>query len=281
MFQKRVTLSCDTGPEPYLLFANRADIRRVGPAEYSTVVTGQQNVIALDVHLGKGLVFWSDITADRVRSAPLHPTGDPQVEDSCLIQLNGSELVPSEFDCFPITVSCRLSLDKLAKPLGGFTTVEVRDLASSGLVSPGGLAVDWSGDLIFWTDSGMARLEVSRLDGSARRVLVWRDVEKPRAVAVHPGLAALYWTDWGTRPRIERAAMDASRRAVLVDSGLFWPNGLTVDYPARRLYWADAKHHVIESVGLDGRHRRRVLDHGECSSYMSDSISLSYGFHNR
>ncbi|UYV76347.1 LRP8, partial [Cordylochernes scorpioides] len=213
---ERVTLSCDTGPEPYLLFANRADIRRVGPAEYSTVVTGQQNVIALDVHLGKGLVFWSDITADRVRSAPLHPTGDPQ---------------------------------------------EVRDLASSGLVSPGGLAVDWSGDLIFWTDSGMARLEVSRLDGSARRVLVWRDVEKPRAVAVHPGLAALYWTDWGTRPRIERAAMDASRRAVLVDSGLFWPNGLTVDYPARRLYWADAKHHVIESVGLDGRHRRRVLDH--------------------
>ena len=51
----------------------------------------------------------------------------------------------------------------------------------------GGIAVDWVHDMVFWTDSGTSRIEVCHLDGRMRRVVVWKHVDKPRAIAVHPG----------------------------------------------------------------------------------------------
>jgi len=47
--------------------------------------------------------------------------------------------------------------------------------------------VDWVHDKVFWTDSGTSRIEVCHLDGRMRRVVVWKHVDKPRAIAVHPG----------------------------------------------------------------------------------------------
>ena len=52
---------------------------------------------------------------------------------------------------------------------------------------PGGIAVDWTTDKLFWTDSGTSRIEVANLDGSMRKVLIWDDLEKPRAIVTHPG----------------------------------------------------------------------------------------------
>lgn len=78
-------------------------------------------------------------------------------------------------------------------------------------------------------------------------------------------LRLIFWTDWGTTPKIERAGMDGGLRMVLANSSLFWPNGLTVDYAAERLYWADAKYHVIECANLDGSHRRTVISEGMTS----------------
>lgn len=56
-----------------------------------------------------------------------------------------------------------------------------------GLESPGGLSVDWVHELVFWTDSGTRRVEVSTYDGKLRSVLVANDLDKPRAIVVHPG----------------------------------------------------------------------------------------------
>ncbi|XP_014677385.1 PREDICTED: low-density lipoprotein receptor-related protein 4-like [Priapulus caudatus] len=138
----------------------------------------------------------------------------------------------------------------------------IGDVVTSGLDSPGGLAVDWIGDKLFWADSGTSRIEVANLDGSSRKALIWKNLEKPRAIVVHPGEGTLYWTDWGSTPKIERAAMDGSERIVIADKSLFWPNGLTIDYAAGKLYWADAKHHVIECSNLDGSKRKSVISQG-------------------
>lgn len=78
-----------------------------------------------------------------------------------------------------------------------------------------------------------------------------------------PNHSTLYWTDWGSRPRIEKAMLDGSERKAIIDTSLFWPNGLTIDYPAQKLYWADAKHHVIETSALDGSGRLRVIEKGK------------------
>uniref|UniRef100_A0AAY5EVI9 Low-density lipoprotein receptor-related protein 4 n=1 Tax=Electrophorus electricus TaxID=8005 RepID=A0AAY5EVI9_ELEEL len=203
------------GPEPVLLFANRIDIRQVLPhrSEYTLLLNNLENAIALDFHHNKELVFWSDVTLDRIMKA----------------NLNGSN---------------------------------VEEVVSTGLESPGGLAIDWIHDKLYWTDSGTSRIEVANLDGTHRKVLIWQSMEKPRAIALHPIEGKIYWTDWGNTPRIEYANMDGSGRRIIADTNLFWPNGLTIDYAGHRMYWVDAKHHVIERADLDGKNRKAVISQG-------------------
>lgn len=61
-----------------------------------------------------------------------------------------------------------------------------KSIISTGLISPDGLAVDWIGKKLYWTDSETNRIEVSNLDGSNRKVLFWNDLDQPRSLAVVP-----------------------------------------------------------------------------------------------
>ena len=55
-----------------------------------------------------------------------------------------------------------------------------------GVMYPEGMAVDWVAHNIYWADSGSDRIEVARLDGSSRRVLVWKNLSDPRGLALDP-----------------------------------------------------------------------------------------------
>ncbi len=54
-----------------------------------------------------------------------------------------------------------------------------------GLSFPEGMAVDWVAHNLYWVDTGTGRIEMSRMDGSSRKVLIWDDVQ-PRAITVDP-----------------------------------------------------------------------------------------------
>uniref|UniRef100_A0A7M4ERZ6 LDL receptor related protein 5 n=1 Tax=Crocodylus porosus TaxID=8502 RepID=A0A7M4ERZ6_CROPO len=131
----------------------------------------------------------------------------------------------------------------------------VQNVIISGLVSPDGLACDWIGRKLYWTDSETNRIEVANLNGTSRKVLFWQDLDQPRAIALDPAHGYMYWTDWGETPRIERAGMDSSTRKIIVDSDIYWPNGLTIDLEEQKLYWADAKLSFIHRANLDGSFR--------------------------
>lgn len=62
----------------------------------------------------------------------------------------------------------------------------VQNVVISGLLSPDGLACDWLGEKLYWTDSETNRIEVSNLDGSLRKVLFWQELDQPRAIALDP-----------------------------------------------------------------------------------------------
>ena len=70
----------------------------------------------------------------------------------------------------------------------------------------------------------------------------------------------MYWSDWGSHPKLERAWLDGTHREVLVNTSIQWPNGLALDYTERKLYWADAKLDKIEVCNLNGSDRRVVLN---------------------
>ena len=69
----------------------------------------------------------------------------------------------------------------------------------------------------------------------------------------------MYWTDWGSNPRIEQAEMDGSARQTIVTGNLVWPNGLTIDQLTSRLFWVDAKLAKIEVSDLNGGNRQLIM----------------------
>jgi len=52
--------------------------------------------------------------------------------------------------------------------------------------SPDGLAVDWVGRNLYWTDKGTDRIEMSRLNGSLRHTLISEGLQEPRAIVLDP-----------------------------------------------------------------------------------------------
>nr|CAD7429648.1 unnamed protein product [Timema monikensis] len=132
-------------------------------------------------------------------------------------------------------------------------------LISTNLTTPDGLAVDWIADNIYWTDAARKLLEVARLDGSCRKVVIKDGLDEPRALAIFPRKGYLYWTDWGDNPKIERSLLDGSARRTVVGTDLGFPNGLALDYGARRLYWADALRDRIETSDLHGKNRVHLV----------------------
>lgn len=56
----------------------------------------------------------------------------------------------------------------------------------SGVTVTESLAVDWVGRNLYWTDYVLETIEVSRLDGAHRTVLVSENVTNPRALVLDP-----------------------------------------------------------------------------------------------
>ena len=82
----------------------------------------------------------------------------------------------------------------------------------------------------------------------------------------------MFWSDWGSVPKIERAGMDGSSREIILQDSVRWPNGLTVDLVLEKLYWVDAKLNTIGSSNLDGSGSRTIL---HSSHFLMHPFSIS------
>lgn len=154
-------------------------------------------------------------------------------------------------------------------------------ILTAGLAAPEDIAVDWVTGNLYLTDRTYQHIAVCSNDGLHCASLVNGIIEKPRSIVLVPQRGEMYWSDWmERRPMIGRAGMDGRDVVPFVTENLGWPSGVTVDVPNDRLYWVDSKLLQIESIGMDGRGRRVVLDrvlkhpHGiavfENSIYWSD-----------
>ena len=78
----------------------------------------------------------------------------------------------------------------------------IETIIEFGITGPEGMAVDWVAHNIYWADSKTNRIEVARLDGSSRRVLVWEGLSHPKAIALDPpnGYDFLFMSDLTLSP---------------------------------------------------------------------------------
>ena len=139
-----------TATSPRILYANQRDIRIVRPNQKNQsetiVAVGLLDATAVDFRYEDGYIFWTEISVMKIRR----------------IRMTGS-------------------LDSR----------KVEDVISVDLKNPEGLAVDWVGKKLYWTDlrdpdGETNRIEVANFDGSYRKVLFWKDLGLPRAIAVDP-----------------------------------------------------------------------------------------------
>ncbi|XP_072036251.1 uncharacterized protein [Amphiura filiformis] len=119
---------------------------------------------------------------------------------------------------------------------------------------PEGIALDIVNGRLFFTNRSNRTIE--ELTGlSESRVIIDENLDKPRAIVADTTSSRLFWTDWGTNPKIERANMDGSGRRTLINSDIIHPNGLAIDFQANLLYWCDAVLDRIEESDLNGQSR--------------------------
>ncbi|KAK8402469.1 hypothetical protein O3P69_000706 [Scylla paramamosain] len=126
-----------------------------------------------------------------------------------------------------------------------------------------GLSIDWVGRKIYWLDRHSKHLDVAELNGTNRKTLKSSGINDPRAVAVHPGIGYVYFTDWHLQTYIGRIGMDGSNfsRILNFDDKIIWPNALTFDFFTDRIYWADAHLDYIAYADLNGNNKHEII-HG-------------------
>ncbi|XP_053722161.1 low-density lipoprotein receptor-related protein 2 [Synchiropus splendidus] len=138
------------------------------------------------------------------------------------------------------------------------------------LGSPSGLAFDWIGRVMFYTNPTNKAIEVIRVDGDEhyRKTLIVstgkpEGVGEPVGIVVDPARGKLFWTDKGSDngvpPKVASADMDGSNLKNLYTGNLANIGYLAADMSATKLYWTVASTGMIESGTMDGYSRVTVV----------------------
>jgi low-density lipoprotein receptor-related protein 4 len=142
---------------------------------------------------------------------------------------------------------------------------DVKTIVSNGLSTPNGIAIDWMADNIYWSDSEYKIIEVARLDGTSRKIILRERLDDVRSIILYQNL--LFFSDWSdpshSAARIERTLLDGSDRKAIINSDLGFPVGLAIDFETKKLFWADALNDRVDTCDFDGKRRSRILNHAE------------------
>lgn len=135
---------------------------------------------------------------------------------------------------------------------------------SDNIIRAEAIAIDWQGGNLYWTDSGLAEINVASLaNGNHRLTLIKENVAFPRSLVLYHRGRYLFWSDWGKEnnstagtARIERAQMDGVGRMVVVEKDVKFPVALTIDSNHDQLYWCDSANRFrLERINFDGTNR--------------------------
>lgn len=127
-----------------------------------------------------------------------------------------------------------------------------------------GLAYDWISRNLYWTDSGLKSIMVSRYNGENVIHLLRMTNSTLKAIAVHPIRRFLFWTDIGRSTAcIQRVNLDGKtgHRFIVMHPDVLKPVSLAIDFQTNRLIWLDQMRESIFTSTLNGRDRKLLHQH--------------------
>ena len=130
----------------------------------------------------------------------------------------------------------------------GASGLDVEDLVT-GLSHPIGIALDVSGDQMYWTGAG--KIHRANLDGSNVEELVPDVRSTIESIALDISGNKMYWTVWGDVNKIQRANLDGSNVEDLV-TDVASLRGIALDISNGKMYWSDYGTGKIQRANLDG-----------------------------
>uniref|UniRef100_A0A3P9A5H3 EGF-like domain-containing protein n=1 Tax=Esox lucius TaxID=8010 RepID=A0A3P9A5H3_ESOLU len=226
--------------EAFIIFSIRHEIRRIGlhRGEYSLLVPGLRNTIALDFHFNQSWLYWTDVVEDKIYRGKLQGSGG----------VTGIEVVVQHGLATPeglavdwiagklYWIDSNLDQIEVAKLNGALRTT----LIAGGMEHPRAIALD--PEVIFWTDwdATFPRIEAASMSGGGRHV-VFRDMEIgawPNGLTLDHMEKRIVWTD-ARSDAIFSALYDGTGMIEILRGHEYLSHPFAVCLYGGSVYWTD------------------------------------------
>jgi len=140
-------------------------------------------------------------------------------------------------------------------------TVEI--FMETGLEHPEDLAMDQATGLVYFSDSGKARISACSIVTSICAT-IYENLSQPRGIAIHSSSRLLFVSEWASveqnsHGQIIVMNMDGSAARPIVTKDIAWANSIAVDETIDRVFWSDAQRDTVESATVEGKDRRVIV----------------------
>ncbi|XP_061081754.1 low-density lipoprotein receptor-related protein 1B-like [Conger conger] len=228
--------------EAFIIFSIRHEIRRIDlhRRDYSLLVPGLRNTIALDFHFTQSLLYWTDVVEDKIYRGKLSETGG----------VTGIEVVVQHGLATPEG----LAVDWIAGNLywidSNLDQIEVAKLSgymrstliAGGMEHPRAIALDPGYGIMFWTDwdATFPRIEAASMSGSGRHVVFGNmDVGAwPNGLTLDHLEKRIVWTD-ARSDAIYTALYDGSGVMEILRGHEYLSHPFAVSLFEGSVYWTD------------------------------------------
>uniref|UniRef100_A0AAX7U7X7 EGF-like domain-containing protein n=1 Tax=Astatotilapia calliptera TaxID=8154 RepID=A0AAX7U7X7_ASTCA len=228
--------------EAFVIFSIRHEIRRIDlhKRDYSLLVPGLRNTIALDFHFNHSLLYWTDVVEDKIYRGKLSESGG----------VTGIEVVVQHGLATPeglavdwITgklywIDSNLDQIEVAKLNGDMRTT----LIAGGMEHPRAIALDPGQGILFWTDwdATFPRIEAASMSGGGRHI-VFKDMEIgawPNGLTLDHLEKRIVWTD-ARSDAIFSALYDGTGVIEILRGHEYLSHPFAVSLFGGSVYWTD------------------------------------------
>ncbi|GCC23412.1 hypothetical protein chiPu_0001807 [Chiloscyllium punctatum] len=235
------------GKEPYLIFTNRHDIRKLGlhHHEYSQVAVQLRNAVALDADIAEQRIYWADVGHQAIFSMSINEWKDQA----------GPSVVVGDLDT-PVGIAVDWIYkhiywtDRSTKAISVATLDGTRRtiLFNTDLKEPASIEVDPLSGFVYWSDCGEpAKIEKSGMNGVGRQLLVTGGIQQPNGIALDLVKNRLYWID-SKLHMLSSIDLHGQDRRIVLQSKEFLAHSFAVSVFQDSVFWIDDENEAIHEA---------------------------------